>query len=253
MAPDFAPMLLAALAAGFIGSGHCLLMCGGIVGALGLSSRAAAERQGRHLSYPLAYNAGRVASYTIAGGVVGAFGGALTALDQAGSLRLALQLTAAGMLLLFGLALAAGGNGRLAIVEGAGFAVWRRVSPALRFVLPIDSLPRAFAAGMVWGWMPCAMAYGALMIAWMTAGAASGALLMLAFGLGTAPALVLSAGATERLGRMLTRPGTRLAVGLIIAAIGALTMASPWIDWHPALPAAWEFLKGCVPEFGRAG
>ena len=251
MAPDLGPMLLAALAAGFIGSGHCLLMCGGIAGALGLSSRAAAERQGRALAYPVAYNAGRVASYTIAGGLVGGFGGALSALDDAGHLRMALQLTAAGLLLLFGLALVAGGSGRLAVIEGAGFAVWRRVSPALRHVLPIRSLPRAFAAGMVWGWLPCAMAYGALMVAWMTAGAASGALLMLAFGVGTTPALVLGAGATERLGRLLARPGTRLAVGASIAALGALTLVSPWIDWHPVLPAAWEFLKGCVPPFGR--
>lgn len=253
MAPDLVPMLLAALAAGFVGSGHCLLMCGGIAGALGLSSRAAAERQGRAMAYPVAYNAGRVASYTIAGGLVGGFGAALSALDSGGHLRLALQLAAAGLLLLFGLALVAGGSGRLAVIEGAGFAVWRRVSPALRHVLPIRSLPRAFAAGMVWGWLPCAMAYGALMVAWMTAGAASGALLMLAFGLGTTPALVLGAGATERLGRLLARPGTRLAVGAGIAALGAVTLASPWIDWHPAPPAAWEFLKGCVPPFARAG
>lgn len=251
MAPDLLPMLLAALAAGFIGSGHCLLMCGGIAGALGLSSRAAAERQGRSLAYPVAYNAGRVASYTLAGGLVGGFGSALTALDEAGALRLAMQFMAASLLLVFGLALVAGGNGRLAVIEGAGFAVWRRVSPALRFVLPIHSLPRAFGAGMVWGWMPCAMAYGALMIAWMTAGAVSGALLMLAFGLGTTPALVLGAGATERLGRLLTRPGTRLAVGAAIATLGAVTLVSPWLDWHPMLPAAWEFLKGCVPDWGR--
>jgi sulfite exporter TauE/SafE len=253
MAPDIVPMLLAALAAGFVGSGHCLLMCGGIAGALGLSSRAAAERQGRALAFPVAYNAGRVASYTIAGGLVGGFGGALAALDGAGHLRLALQLTAAGLLLMFGLALVAGSSGRLAVIEGAGFAVWRRVSPALRHVLPIRSLPRAFAAGMVWGWLPCAMAYGALMVAWMTAGAVSGALLMLAFGLGTTPALVLGAGATERLGRLLAHPATRLVVGAAIAALGALTLASPWIDGHPALPAAWEFLKGCVPPFGRVG
>jgi len=54
------------------------------------------------------------------------------------------------------------------------------------------------------------------------------------------------------LGRLLARPRTRLAVGVAIAALGALTLVSPWIDWHPVLPAAWEFLKGCVPPFGRS-
>lgn len=253
MAPDVVPMLIAALGAGLVGSGHCLLMCGGIAGALGLSSRAAAERQGRALAYPLAYNAGRITSYLLAGLLVGGFGGALSALDDAGRLRLAMQLVAAGLLLAFGLALVAGGSGRLALVERAGFAVWRRISPALRYVLPVSSLPKAFAAGMVWGWLPCAIAYGALMVAWMSASPWSGAALMAAFGLGTMPALVLGAGATARLGGWLARPGTRIAVGAAIAALGALTVASPWIDWHPALPAAWEYLKGCVPPFSRAG
>jgi len=98
-----AATLLAALVAGLAGSTHCLAMCGGIAGALGLSSRAAAERSGRPLAYPLAYNAGRIASYTLAGAIVGGIGAGMGRLAGADSARLALQLAAGVVLVVLGL------------------------------------------------------------------------------------------------------------------------------------------------------
>lgn len=240
------------MAAGLVGSDHCLLMCGSIAGALGLSSRAAAQRQGTRWTYPLAYNGGRVVSYTVAGALVGGFGQALTTLDDVGVLRLALQLAAASMLLAFGLALVAGGSGRFVVVEQLGLGLWRQLSPALKHVLPIRSPGGAFVAGTIWGWLPCAMAYGALLVAWMSASVVGGAALMLAFGLGTLPALVLGSGATMRLGQMLARPSTRLMVGLLIAALGLVTLVSPWLDGahgeHGAAGGVLDYLRSCLPS-----
>jgi sulfite exporter TauE/SafE len=243
--------LLAALVAGFAGSTHCLAMCGGIAGALGLSSRAAAERSGRALSYPLVYNLGRIASYTLAGALVGGIGAGMGELAGAASARLALQFAAGLMLLLLGLRLVAGKRG-FAWLDAAGAVVWRRIAPLLRHVLPIDSLARALGAGMLWGWLPCGMAYGLLGVAWLSTGALDGALIMAAFGLGTLPALLAAGGAAGRIGALAGRPAWRAGAGLLIAATGALTLLAPWVmpdgghgsHWLDALVAA------CLP--GRA-
>ena len=61
--------LLAALTAGLLGGVHCVGMCGGIVGALSL---AMPEKQGPKLPILLSYNTGRITSYVVAGGLVGA-------------------------------------------------------------------------------------------------------------------------------------------------------------------------------------
>jgi len=243
--------LLAVLVAGLAGSTHCLAMCGGIAGALGLSSRAAAERSGRPLVFPLVYNAGRVASYTLAGALVGGIGAGMGQLGDAEGARLALQVAAGVVLVLLGLRLAAGRRG-FRWLDAGGAHVWRRLAPLLRHVLPVDSLVRAAAAGMLWGWLPCGMAYGVLGVAWLTAGAAEGALVMLAFGLGTTPALVAASGVAARIGSLAARPAWRAASGTFMAGVGALTMAGPWLlpggghgsHWLDAIVAA------CLPSAG---
>ena len=58
------PTLLGAFALGLAGAGHCLGMCGGIAAALNL---------GGHRSTPVtvSYHGGRIASYTLLGGLLG--------------------------------------------------------------------------------------------------------------------------------------------------------------------------------------
>jgi sulfite exporter TauE/SafE len=227
-------MVLGALIAGAVGSGHCLAMCGGIAGALGLSSRAAAERAGRPFAFPVLYNLGRVASYTIAGAAIGGLGSGLTWIAALGELRIALQVVAGALLAAIGLTLALKGRG-WSWLERAGLSVWRRIAPLLRPILPVDTPARAFAAGMVWGWLPCAMAYGMLMLAWFSASARDGALIMVAFGAGTLPAMVLSAGAAQRAGAILAGSRLRVAGGTAMAAMGLLLVVVPLMHAHPAL------------------
>jgi len=234
------PMLLAALIAGLVGSGHCLVMCGGIAGALGLNSRAAAARAGRGARMPLSYNAGRVTSYAIAGALAGTAGAALTGFGTLAVVRLPLQIAAGLTLVLLGWRLAANGRG-LAFLERAGMALWRWLSPLLRPLLPIDSAPRAYAAGMIWGWLPCGMAYGMLAAAWLTADPLAGFALMLAFGLGTLPALLTAAGLAQWLAGRLVSPRWRHAGGGAIVLLGLLVAAAPWLaprlSAHPLLAA----------------
>jgi hypothetical protein len=247
--PDFAALLLAAALAGLAGSGHCVAMCGGIAGALGLSSRAAAERTGRPWRFPLAYNLGRVASYAAAGALAGLAGALLGTLAEAELLRLAAQWLAGAVLLLIGIKLALGRDA-LPWLERAGLTLWRHIAPLLKPLLPIDTAPRAFAAGAIWGWMPCAMAYGMLLVAWMTTSAVAGAAIMAAFGLATMPALVLTGRLAAGAGRALADPRLRRAAGGALGLLGAATLLSPWLV-HGA--AAHDGLLGalaCLPRIG---
>ena len=66
---------LALFLVGLLGGTHCIGMCGGIVGALSLG---ATSRPSLHL----AYNAGRILSYGVAGAIAGALGGASLALAE---------------------------------------------------------------------------------------------------------------------------------------------------------------------------
>jgi sulfite exporter TauE/SafE len=140
--------------------------------------------------FHLAYNGGRIASYTAAGAVAGALGGMVLYYDIL-PLQLALYVLANLMLILLGLYLA-GWSSLVTRLEAAGRRLWRHISPLTRRFLPVDTMPRAFAVGTLWGWLPCGLTYGALAIALVSAGAANGALLMLAFGLGTLPNLLLA-------------------------------------------------------------
>lgn len=241
-------MLLAALVAGMAGSTHCLAMCGGIVGALGLSSRAAAERSGRELTYPLAYNLGRITSYTIAGAIVGGLGAGMGSLAGGERVRFALQLAAGAVLLLLGLRLISGRRG-FAWTDAIGARLWRRLAPLLRHLLPIDSLPRALGAGMLWGWLPCGMAYGLLSVAWLSADPLHGAGIMAAFGIGTLPALMAAAGAAARIGTLATSPAWRAASGTLIAAAGALTLSAHWLLPDGGHGSQWfdMLIAACMP------
>jgi hypothetical protein len=243
--------LLAALVAGFAGSTHCLAMCGGIVGALGLSSRAAAERSGRTLAYPLAYNLGRVASYTLAGALVGGIGAGMGELAGMARVRLALQLAAGLLLLLVGLRLLGGRRG-FAWMDALGARLWRHLAPLLRYFMPVSTLPRAFGAGMLWGWLPCGMAYSLLGVAWLSADPVHGAAVMAAFGLGTLPALLAAAGAAARIGKLAGNSGWRAAAGLVIAGAGALTLCAPWLlpdGGHP-MELLDALVAACLPARG---
>jgi sulfite exporter TauE/SafE len=95
--------------------------------------------------------------------------------------------------------------------------------------LPIASLPRALAFGMVWGWMPCGFVYAVLLIATLQQRALAGAMTMAAFGLGTAPALLIAGLGAERLTTWAARLGVRrvAASALLISALVTLSGAWP--------------------------
>lgn len=197
---------------GLLGGAHCVGMCGGIVGALVMGAPA-------RWSMLLAYNAGRILSYGVAGAIAGALGAASLGLEGQVPARLILYLLANLMLIALGFYLL-GVTQALAFTERAGQKLWRYLQPLTRRFLPAHTVAQAFPLGLLWGWLPCGLVYSALATALSAGSAKQGALLMLAFGLGTLPNLLLAGILLARLNEFVRRPVVRLASGLLVLGFG---------------------------------
>jgi uncharacterized protein len=252
--------LLPIFMVGLLGSVHCVGMCGGIVGALSMTSASRrpfpvpvsvpgsagmAQVQGMQAqahaldraSRVMAYNAGRIGSYMLAGAVAGGVSGGARFLAAFSTLQMAGYWLANLMLVALGLYLMNAWRG-LAKVEAAGQIMWRRVQPLMKPLLPMDSPARALALGGLWGWVPCGMVYSVLLTALLTGSALSGAAVMLAFGLGTLPMLLAMGMAGARVHGWLGRPGVRIACGLVVLGFGLLGLARAADGLH-GLPHGW--------------
>ena len=221
---DLAPLLISALILGLLGGGHCLGMCGGLMGALTLAIPP--EQRGRRLQLLLAYNLGRILSYATAGLLFGLAGWAVASSPAAMLLRIV-----AGLLLIsMGLYLGGWWSG-LTRIEAIGRGLWRHIQPVASRLLPVSSLPRALLLGALWGWLPCGLVYSTLLWAASQGDALDSGLLMLAFGLGTWPVLLATGMAAERLTALLRRRGVRMAGGLLVALFGLWTLPGPHQAW----------------------
>jgi hypothetical protein len=214
------PLLAAAFVTGLLGSAHCLGMCAGISGLFAVNASVASLKS--QVPLAIAYNAGRVLSYVFLGTVVAVLGQAMVAAVPkfAAPVRLASGL----LIVIVGLQVAF--NWRfLAPVEKAGAKIWQRIAPTAKGLLPVTSLPKALGLGLLWGWLPCGLVYSVLLLAATTANVVDGGLVMLAFGLGTSPAMIMTGLSASKLSQFMSRK--RLGAGLLIILLGLLTLAMP--------------------------
>lgn len=212
--------IITAFLIGLFSTLHCLGMCGGIVGALTFSLPPEVRQQ-RHrlLPYIVSFSAGRIASYSLAGALIGALGGGLYDLFSPRHGYLLLQILAAVMMVGIGFYLA-GWLPRFALIERIGEPLWRRLEPLGRHLLPVQSPWQALLYGAIWGWLPCGLVYSALLWSATGAGPLAGAIYMAAFGLGTLPAIVGAGILSGWLGQLRRRPWVRQAAGLTLVAMG---------------------------------
>ena len=122
------------------------------------------------------------------------------------------------MLVLMGLHLAGAGR-LLARLEALGAPLWRCLQPLAARLLPARTPAQSYAAGLVWGWLPCGMVYAALAGAMFAGSAARGALAMTAFGLGTLPFLLAAGWLAARL------RAWRIGVGGAVLGFGTYGLA----------------------------
>ncbi|MFB6248078.1 MAG: sulfite exporter TauE/SafE family protein [Salinibacter sp.] len=203
--------ILAGLAFGVLGSVHCVGMCG----PLALSLPGADRLPGRFLLDRLLYNAGRVVTYALLGGLVGLAG---RVVSLAGFQQVLSIGIGAAMVL-------------VAVVPWVGRQVRRLEQPpsALlrRVTTPMSALYRSggpaamLLIGLLNGLLPCGFVYAALATAVTAGDPLASMAFMAAFGLGTGPAML----GVSLLGRLAsttwrTRLQRWMPVGL--AAVGLL-------------------------------
>ncbi|WP_394871041.1 urease accessory protein UreH domain-containing protein [Clostridium butyricum] len=172
---------------GILTSIHCVGMCGGIMLSQSLSENSILDRNRSKLKTlmpSILYNAGRVISYTLIGGIVGALG---SVLSLSLNMKAALQIFAGLFMVMMGLNM-------------TGFSVFRKFNIKLPWSsCKVKNKPKApFLVGILNGLMPCGPLQTMQLYALGTGSAANGALSMFLFSLGTVP-LMLTFGALSGL------------------------------------------------------
>lgn len=167
---------------GVLTSIHCVGMCGGIMLSQSLSRESNSKFE--VLIPSILYNLGRVVSYTILGGMIGALGSVFYLSITA---KAALQMFAGIFMIIMGFNM-------------TGFSVLRKLS----IKLPISACKiknksgSPFVVGVLNGFMPCGPLQTMQLFALGTGSAFKGALSMFMFSVGTVP-LMLTFGAVSGL------------------------------------------------------
>ena len=209
-------LLTAAFVAGFAGSGHCAGMCGPIVGLFESSPAGGLQPAVRRVGYQL----GRLGFYAALGIAAGALSAFALSIVPVRTGALALRLLAGLVLLTIGMKLLLGERGG-SWLDGVGRAVWKRLSPLARHVLPMDRVAKAVAVGFIWGAIPCGLVYATLGLAAAGGSAAAGGAVMAAFWLGTVPTLsAIGAGA-----RATFNARYRRLAGIATIAVACVSLA----------------------------
>lgn len=231
---DNGNLMLSLLVAGLIGgASHCVAMCGPFVLAQ-TSTRLAAVPAARMSEWSraggavlLPYHLGRLVTYAGLGTLSASLAGGLGTLPGLGWLSAGLLAAAAVAFLGYGLL-------RLDLLPArtagpaAGGTLGRLLS---RWSAPLFADPvgwRGFALGLVLGFLPCGLLYGALAAAAASGSALGGLFAMAAFAAGTVPALVAVGLAGHFVARRWQPLATRAGAFLMVVNGGVLA----WFAWR---------------------
>ncbi len=207
--------LLVAFSMGFLGSVHCLGMCGGLVGSLSMS-RAKTWWLGLGV-----YQAGRLTSYVALGVISGLLGKILSQLGDFSLAQKFLTIAAAAAIIAFGLNLAGWLPDPLVrwtrLVGG-----WLGLGKIVKSISARASVTGWYGLGLANGLLPCGLVYAALSLALVSAAPAKAGLMMLAFGLGTVPMMTFVPVLLQTISPRQRGQMTRLA-GVMVVFVGILT------------------------------
>jgi sulfite exporter TauE/SafE len=186
-------LALVYLATGFtVGFGHCIGMCGPIVVSFSLSLK----NGNIYLPQGL-YHTGRVLTYTILGGIMGATGSFTAVTAHMAGIQKGVFIFTGLLIVVMGLAM----TGWLPSGKffGDDYNLVGFISRGFKKLLNKATTPTFFPLGLLLGFLPCGPVYTALIGAARagmesstpSVGILTGMGLMFAFGIGTVPALIL--------------------------------------------------------------
>lgn len=202
--------VFAGVAFGFLGSAHCIGMCG----PLALSLPGANRMRGRFVAERLLYNLGRVITLAMLGGLMGLLGRlvSLAGFQQVLSIGMGLLMVLVGAVPWV--------SRQVQRVEQAPSAFLGRVMAPMNTLYKRGGFGAMLVIGLLNGLLPCGFVYAALGTAVTAGDPLSSMTFMAAFGIGTGPAML----GVSLLGRVAgTAWRTRLQrlapIGLVVVGV----------------------------------
>ncbi len=215
---------------GLVSSLHCVQMCGPIV--LSYSVAVSELTKGSSpdaglLRNHLAYNAGRILTYAALGAIAGIAGGTLGLLGRLAGFSHVLAIVSGAVMIVVGISM-------LGVIPASllGNHLFRIPSSFLRRIgklLSAAGSGNRFLLGLALGFLPCGLIYAALLKSMATGSALAGAATMLAFGLGTAGALLALGMFSSAIRMRLNRFGSQLAAA-------GITLMGLLLVWRGTMP-----------------
>ena len=209
-------IIVSGFIAGFVGSVHCIVMCGGLVGVISASLKSS---KWRAAIYWVNYHFGRILSYTIAGILAGGITAQISSLFPIHRAHVVGSMIAGIFLVILGGHVAQWWN-LLSVVETAGGRLWQKIVPIFAKIVPPKGLQHALIGGLLWGWIPCGLVYSTLILAASTADPVNGGLTMTAFGIGTLPMLLAMGVLAKQLEKLKLQIWLRVVSGTALCALG---------------------------------
>jgi sulfite exporter TauE/SafE len=211
--------LIVIISVAFLASiGHCIGMCGGIVIAYSSKIGQKASYWQQTFSH-LAYNLGRVTTYTIMGAIIGYLGQLLSVTPTTKGILFALTGV---LMILAGLSLL----GNLKFLNSAEWSIsqygWYQRS--FKKLLSLHSYSSFYRLGVLNGMIPCGLVYSFAILAASTATPWGGASVMAIFGLMTIPALFFLGFVTKYLQQSSWRSIMMKLSAILIILYGIFTL-----------------------------
>ncbi len=172
-------LFLPALALGFLGSFHCVGMCGPIALALPLNRDSILSK----IISAFLYNLGRVVTYTLVGCLFGLVGQSIVIAGYQQALSIALGLI---ILIMFFLPNKIANKFRILSIT---FSYIGKLKQRIKKQFQKNSYSSLFFIGTLNGLLPCGLVYLAIAGAIATGNSFQGGFFMAIFGLGTVPAM----------------------------------------------------------------
>jgi sulfite exporter TauE/SafE len=183
--------ILVSFSIGFLGSLHCVGMCGGLIATFS-SSRQKTWWLGLSV-----YQLGRISTYTIMGAMSGILGAVFSGIPGFHHAQVLLSILAGIMMITFGLHIAGWMPDPFAkslrrIYRLTGLSRWV-------FIARTSTRPMSwFIVGLINGLLPCGLVYAGLSYSLTAGNVPQSILMMLSFGLGTIPAMMFAPYLTQK-------------------------------------------------------
>lgn len=218
--------MFAVFMVGLLGSAHCFGMCGGIAAAMGAGSIEPGASKWQAFRKALVFNLGRIGSYALLGAIVGTIVGSVGHIVELKQWGISLRLLTAVMIFFIGLQYLTN-KSYFGWLERGGGKLWQNLTkmmPAKRnSEAAINPAWNTFRTGLLWGWLPCGLVYTVLLTAAASGATFHAALIMLAFGVGTLPALTSITVAGPLLSQLRSSLQARRVIGM------AMMLFAIWI------------------------